>query len=218
MVRLAFLLLPMAAWAADKPVIKYTPAATGDEAEERPVATRISVDPLGSDFAVRVVFDRTPWGPDCKSRCAAMTLFLDTDDNPSTGLNLGKDAAETGADLAVVIQGVREFKEQSAEPGLKVKVRLLPSGTTSIEGGDWLSEMDLHHDAERVQSDGTSVYALVDTTDPTIPSGKTIRVIYHPPGEKALTGKAKGMFLKSSGKIQVLGKKRGKEPSKRPAP
>src|SRR5688572_26362915 len=102
-----------AAAAGEKPCITYkAPPSTEDE---RPVAVSITVGPQGSDYAFKVDFNKEPWGEACKTRCANATIFLDTDNDKRTGLKLpvsdsAKDAPETGADLAVIIQGAREYK------------------------------------------------------------------------------------------------------------
>src|SRR6476646_9236393 len=89
--------------ASEKPCINYkAPPSTEDD---RPVATSITVGPQGSDYAFKVDFNKEPWGEACKNRCANATIFLDTDNDKRTGLKLpaqqdGKDAPETGADLA----------------------------------------------------------------------------------------------------------------------
>src|SRR5262245_49373126 len=106
-------LLPLTARATEKPCITYQAPPAGED--DRPVATSITVGPQGSDFAFKIDFNKDPWGETCKNRCANATLFIDTDNDKKTGLKLpakddGKDAPETGADLAVVIQGTREYK------------------------------------------------------------------------------------------------------------
>jgi hypothetical protein len=83
------------------------------EEDQRPVIIDATIAPQGSDFAMRLVFNKEPWGEACKNRCANSTLFLDTDSNTTTGLQLGKQP-ETGADMAVVIQGVREYRGASS--------------------------------------------------------------------------------------------------------
>src|SRR5687767_10503584 len=89
-----------AAFAKDRASIVYTPPAS--QGDERPVATSIVVGPQGNDYAFRVDFNGLPWGAECKNRCANATIFLDTDNNTKTGLQLGQsDSAETGADLSV---------------------------------------------------------------------------------------------------------------------
>jgi hypothetical protein len=201
-------LLLLASLAAEKPTIHYKPPP-GEDEDDRPVATEISVAPQGSDIGLRVEFNRAPWGEACKARCANATIFLDTDDNPTTGLQLGKGTPETGADIAVTIQGAREIQEGSAAVVLRVKAKQLPNGSTSVDSGDAFAEMDLRRDPERVQSDGNTVYVLVDATNATLPSGKSMRVVYHPPGAKPLVGKTKGLLAGGSGKIQIF--KKGKE-------
>jgi hypothetical protein len=197
-------LAPFSAF-ADKPTIKYKPPASHDE-DDRPVATLITAGVQGSDYALRIEFDRAPWGEECKNRCANTTLFLDTDDSPTTGLQLGKGAPETGADLVVNVQGTRDYRDDSAAVVLKVKVKQLPDGATSADSGEALADLDNRRDADRLTSEANTVYALIDGTSTSLPSGKTVRVIYHPPGSKALVGRAKGMLSGGSAKVEIFRK------------
>src|SRR5262245_7842636 len=134
--------------AMEKPCITYkAPPSTEDD---RPLATSITVGPQGSDYAFKVDFNKEPWGEACKTRCANATLFVDTDNNKATGLKLppkesGKDTPETGADLAITIQGVREYKDQSSLPALKVKVKQYSEDATSADQGIELVELDARH-------------------------------------------------------------------------
>jgi len=203
--RVALLVLvSFAALAADKPVIKYQ--APASDADDRPIATAITIGPQGSDFALRVEFNKTPWGEECKSRCASVTLFVDTDDNPKTGMRLSEGALENGADLAIVIQGVRDYQDESARVFLRVKAIQFGDGAKGVDSGDVIADLDNRHDTERVQSDGNTVYALVDATNATLPSSKSIRVVYHPAGAKALQGKARGMMSTGGGKVDIFRK------------
>src|SRR5258705_87857 len=142
---LVFSLFAFDAAAFEKPCIVYkAPPSTEDD---RPVATSITVGPQGSDYAFKVDFNKEPWGEACKTRCANATIFLDTDNNKATGLKLpvmekGKDAPETGADLAVTIQGQREYKDQSSLSTLKIKVKQYSEDATSAEQGTDLVDMD----------------------------------------------------------------------------
>lgn len=204
---LAALCTATLAAAREKPAISFKPTASGEE--ERPVATEVVVGPQGSDYAFRVEFDKLPWGEDCKTRCANATVFLDTDNNKSTGLQLSeKGAAETGADLAVTIQGAREYKEGSADVLLRVRVRQFSDSTTSVDDGETMSELDHRRDPERLHVEGTTVYVLIDATNGTLPSGSKMRVIYHPPDAKALVGNAKGLLATGVGKVEIF--KQGK--------
>src|SRR3954468_4408926 len=111
---LLLLAFPLSALGGEKPCIAYKVPPNADE-DDRPVATAITVGPQGSDYAFKLDFNKEPWGEGCKTRCANATVFLDTDNNKATGLKLpqkddGKDAPETGADLAVTVQGLREYK------------------------------------------------------------------------------------------------------------
>ncbi len=196
-------LIATAAWAKEKPLITYKP--TSNDPEDRPVATEIVAGPEGSDYAFRVKFDKTPWGEACKNRCANATIFLDTDNSKSTGLQLSqKSAAETGADLAITIQGVREYREASADTKLRVKVRQYANDATSIDAGEALSELDHRRDPERLQVDGDTVYVLVDATSGTLPSGAKMRVIYHPPDAKPLVAVTRGLLAPGGGKVEIF--------------
>ena len=125
-------------------------ATGGVEPHDRGEAIEVTVGPQGTDYALQVRFDKIPWGEQCKSRCAATTVLLDTDDSPTTGLQpLDKKATETGADLAVSIEGKREYVDREAQSKLVVKLRQLTSGHRSVEEGDLVLEMDHQRDSER---------------------------------------------------------------------
>lgn len=202
----AFALLMAAAAEAKSPsVIRYK--APTDDPADRPVATEVAVAPQGSDFAFRVAFDKAPWGEACKARCANATVFVDTDDNKGTGLKLGKNAAENGADLAVTLQGSRDYGDGQSRAVFRVRVRHLPDGATSLEDGETLAELDPNADPERVQVEDKVVYLLVDGTSAALPSARKARFIYHPPGAKALTAQTKGMLAPAGGgKVEIFRK------------
>jgi hypothetical protein len=162
--------------------------------EQRPIIVDATIGPQGSDFAMRLRFDKEPWGDLCKNRCANATILLDTDDNTSTGIQLGKKLPETGADMAVVIQGVRDYKGTSSNAVLHVKVRQLTGESKSTDEGEALADLNNHQDPERVQLDENTVYLLIDATGSTLPSARQVRVIYHPPVAKALQAKIAGML------------------------
>jgi hypothetical protein len=191
------------AGAAEKPVIVYkAPPSTEDE---RPVAVAITVGPEGSDYALRVDFDKEPWGEACRTRCANATLFLDTDNNKTTGLKLSDPKApESGADLSITIQGLRELKEGAVASQLKVKVKQFAEDATSIDQGTSLAEVDPTNDPERVRSVEKSVYLLVDTNIGTLPVGQKVRVVYHPPDSKPLIGIAKGIGAPGSNRVEIF--------------
>lgn len=189
------LLAGTAVSAPPKSTFRYTPP----EDEERPVIVDATIGPQGSDFAMRLRFDKEPWGPGCGNRCANATIFLDTDASTSTGLQLGKKVPETGADMAVVIQGAREYIGTSSSNYLRVKVRQLPNDAKTVDDGDALADLNHRQDEERVQFDENTVYLLIDATSPTLPSARKVRVIYHPTGSKALQGTVAGMLSGGSG-------------------
>jgi hypothetical protein len=196
-------LLATSASAKESATFRYTPSPD----EQRPVVVEASVGPKGSDFALRLRFNEIPWGEECKTRCANATLLLDTDGNPSTGLQLGRGAPENGADVAVIIQGAREYKEQGADTFLRVKVRQLSSDAHSVDDGDMLAEMDHRNDSERVQVDGKTVFVLVDAS--ALPSAHKARVVYHPAGGKAVQASIKGTLTgnlgsRKGGKPEIL--------------
>lgn len=205
------LLAPLTATAkAPGSVIRFKPGS--DDPDERPTATEVAVAPQGSDFAFRVTFDKAPWGDACKNRCANATIFVDTDGNTATGLQLGREDAETGADLALTLQAGRDWGDGTSRPIFKAKVRYLPDGVRSLEEGEALGELDPTMDSERFQVDDRTVYVLVDGTIANLPSGKKARVVYHPPGAKALTASIKGMLAGGDGKVEIFrrGVKAGK--------
>lgn len=206
----AVLLSSIALPAFAKPTLTYK--APSEDEDERPIATAVTVAPQGSDLAFKVEFNRAPWGDECKNRCANVTLFVDTDNNASTGLQLGPKSAETGADLSVNIQGVRDYKEKSADVLLRAKVRAYGADASSVDQGETLAELDNRRDPERVQAEENTVYVLVDATTATIPSGKQMRVVYHPPGQAAVKGMTQGMLAGGSGKVEIF--KKGQKRSK----
>lgn len=191
----------------EKPCITYK-APAGEE-DDRPVATAITVGPQGSDYAFKVDFNKEPWGEACKTRCANATIFLDTDNDKRTGLKLptqekGKDAPETGADLAVTIQGTREYKSESSLSKLKIKVKQYGEDATSAEQGTELMEMDSTSDTERLNPVEKTVYLLVDANVGSLPSNPKIRVIYHPPETKPLVGYAKGLNAPGANRVEIF--------------
>lgn len=194
--------------ATEKPCINYKPPAS-DDAEDRPVATAITVGPQGSDYALKVEFDKAPWGEACGSRCANTTIFLDTDNNKTTGLKLNDPkAAENGADLAITVQGNRDYKESSAIATLKIKVKQFSEDATSLESGTQLVELDSRQDEDRISVQEKVVYLLIDANIGSLPSGPKIRVTYHPPDAKPLSGFAKGLSAAGANRVEIF--KQGK--------
>lgn len=188
---------------ADKPTLSYKAPPSGDD--DRPVMTSIVISPQGTDYAFKLEFNKTPWGEDCKTRCANATLFLDTDNNKTTGLKLADPkAAETGTDIAVTIQGSKALKDGVPTAVLRVKVMQYSEDAISVEEGRTLIEMDPINDAERVLASDTSVYLLIDANMGEQPAGKQLRVIYHPPESKPLVGLAKGLASPSTGRVELF--------------
>lgn len=163
------------------------------------------MSPQGTDYAFKIEFNKTPWGEDCRTRCANATLFLDTDNNKTTGLKLADPkAAETGSDLAITIQGSKALKEGVSVATLKVKVAQYAEDATSVEEGTTLAELDPVNDSERVLSSDASVYLLIDANMGNQPAGKQLRLIYHPPDSKPLVGMAKGLASPQSGRVELF--------------
>ncbi len=204
--RLVFILAVLTASVAsagEKPLIVYKAPPSADD--DRPVITEIVFNPQGSDYAFKIQFNKDPWGEKCHSRCANATIFLDTDNNKSTGLKLSDPkAVETGADLAITLQGVRVIKETQTTSTLKVKVIQYSEEATSVDQGTTLAELDPQGDSERVLAEGTSVFLLVDANIGEIPSGAKARVIYHPPDSKPLVGLGKGLTAGGSGRVELF--------------
>jgi len=145
---------------------------------------------------MRLRFDKEPWGEACKNRCANTTLLLDTDNSKQTGLKLANGAPGNGADLAIIIQGVREHAQEggSASAWLRVKVRLLGNEASTVDDGELLAELSHRHDTDRVQSDEKTVFLLIDATSASIPSARKARVVYQPPGGKPIQATIAGML------------------------
>ena len=196
-----------AASAGEKPCIAYkAPPPTEDD---RPVAVSITVGPQGSDYAFKVDFNKNPWGDECGARCANTTIFLDTDNDKATGLKLRDEkAAETGSDLSITIQGTRDSKDNSSLAVLRVKVKQFSEEATSVEQGSVLAELDLRRDTERINSSEKTIYLLIDANIGSLPSGPKVRVVYHPPDAKPMTGSARGLNAPGASRVEIF--KQGK--------
>ena len=119
----------------------------------------------------------------------------------ATGLRLAaKNAPGNGADVAVVIQGVRDYAKQEGAPPVSwlVKVRLLGSEASSLDDG----ELAVNHrqDPGRLHVDGETIDLLVDATSASLPSARKARVVYQPPGAKPLQATIPGMIGGGGGK------------------
>ncbi|QSQ18641.1 hypothetical protein JY651_25065 [Pyxidicoccus parkwayensis] len=209
--------------AKEKSTFRYNAPPDG----ERPVIVDATVGPQGSDFAMRLRFNREPWGEVCKSRCANATLLLDTDSSKQTGLHLTQDGPANGADVAIVVQGVREAATEDGAPPetwLRVKVRLLANDARSADDGELLAELNHRQDTERLHVDENTVYVLVDATSPAIPSARKVRVVYQPPGAKAVQASIPGMIGGGGGKgVRIFkdgswGRARNADPRKAKSP
>jgi hypothetical protein len=201
---LALTLLATSAMAKDRATFRYTPPPD----EERPVVVEATVGPQGSDFALRLRFDKPPFGQECGSRCASATVLLDTDSNTQSGLKLSDKAPENGADLALVIQGTRDLSGSSTDGYLRVKVRRLSDDSRTVDDGELLTELDHRRDPDRIHIEGNTVFLLIDATS-SIPSGRKVRVVYHPPGSKAIQATIPGMLSGSASSGKVLIFRRG---------
>ncbi len=167
--------------------------------------TSIVVSPQGTDYAFKLEFNKAPWGEECRTRCANATLFLDTDNNKTTGLKLADPkAAETGTDVAITIQGTKQLKEGVTVAVLKIKVMQYAEDATSVDEGHTLAELDPINDSERVLASDTSVYLLIDANMGNQPAGKQLRLVYHPPDSKPLIGMAKGLASPASGRVELF--------------
>jgi hypothetical protein len=183
------LMLGGAGLAAEKPQLRYIPRAD----EERPILTSVTIGPQEGRLALKVTFDKPPSDEECKQRCANSSLYLDLDDNPASGLQLGK-AAETGADIVLTIQGIREYHEVSGESRLRVKVRQFTDTAKHVEEGATFADLDVHRDVDHLIVKGDTVYILIDIVQVDVPAGKKMRLIFHPPGAKAVQATGPGML------------------------
>ncbi|HYO72031.1 MAG TPA: hypothetical protein VEU33_38745 [Archangium sp.] len=198
---LVLTLLATSAMAKDRATFRHTPSAD----EERPVVVDATVGPQGGDFALRLRFQKPPFGPECGTRCANATVLLDTDANPRSGLKLSDEAPENGADLAIIVQGTRDMSGASSDNYLRVKVRQFADGARTVEEGELIAELDHRRDADRVHIEDSTVFLLIDASN-NVPSGRKVRVVYHPPGGKALQATIPGMLSGSanSGKVMIF--------------
>ncbi|MFN0062446.1 MAG: hypothetical protein ACKVPX_08000 [Myxococcaceae bacterium] len=182
-------LMLSATGSASKATLKVPPQ---DDAE-RPVPLAISAYPQDGNLALRVEFDKAPWGNDCGQRCANTTVFIDLDAGENTGLQL-TDQAEAGADLAITIQGVRDYREESALPGLRIRSRHFETAAGAVDSGEPLQDLDLRRDPDRVSYTGKSVKILIDLSQRAVPAGKAMRIVYHPPGGQSVTAQVPGFL------------------------
>lgn len=189
----ALVALPLLALASPPPptpTLVYRPSPD----DERPMPVSVVLGPQDGSLALELVFDRVPWGDDCKMRCANTTLFLDLDSNKNTGLQLGKAAAETGSDLAITLLGVREYRELSADTRFRATLRQFQRSATKVEDGQVFSELDLRRDESRFRNEGKVVHLLVDVAQVDLPHGKKIRAVFHPAGGDPVQGEGPGML------------------------
>jgi hypothetical protein len=186
--------------------LRYKPGPGADA--DPPVVTYATGASQGLGYAFTVTFNRAPAEEHCAHDCANATLFVDADDDKGTGLKLGKEPPETGADLALTIQGVDRDAEGASPAQVKVKLRLLPQ-TAGDNVGETLWEGSSIETPERVKVNGTKVVVMLDTSDPRLPHTPRMRLVYHPPGEVAVVGQVVGFG--KAGKIQVVSAKKKKK-------
>lgn len=137
----------------------------------------------------------------------------------STGLRLKDRAAvENGADLVVIIQGVRELKDTGSISLLRVKALQYPEDSTELDQGVSLAELDQRRDPERVVAQGNSVYILIDANVGSLPAGRKVRVVYHPLNAKAVSGTAPGLASSGAGRVEILKEGKIVQPVPKPAP
>jgi hypothetical protein len=187
----------------DHATLRYTPPPGG----ERPVVVEAQVGPQSSDFALRLRFNKSPFGPECGIRCASATLLLDTDANVQSGVRLAGTQVENGADLAILVQGVRDMSGASTDSYLRVKVRRLTGESRNLDDGDLIAELDHRLDQDRVHVEGNTVYLLIDASN-NLPSGPRARVVYHPVGSSAIQAVIPGQLSGSArnGKVMLFRK------------
>jgi len=164
-----------------------------DPDEERPVVKQASVRPQGSNFALTLQFDKTPWGEECRKRCANATLLLDSDGDARTGLQAGEGKPQTGADLGVTVQGQVDYGGESAAYFVKAKVRQLAEDDKRLDDGDVISDLDHRVDQARLELDGKEIRVLLDASRATLPAGKSCRLIYLAPLAKPVVATCRGM-------------------------
>jgi hypothetical protein len=171
------------------------------------VVVEATAGPQGGDFALRLRFSKLPFGKECGNRCANVTLLLDTDASTQSGLKMSDKSAEKGADLAIIVQGVRDFAGGNGESYLRVKVRRLDEAR-SVDDGELLTELDHRRDTDRIHIEENTVFLLIDASN-NLPSGRKVRVVYHPPGSKALEATIPGMLSGSANNGSVMIFRRG---------
>lgn len=176
-----------------------------DKGQDRPVISELRASTQGTDLSLEVLFNRAPFGLACGRRCANATLFIDADDNPKTGVQFGKTALETGADLAIVLQGSTDYRAE-ASPFFRVKVRPLPHGATALTDDEPALELDHRKDSDRLKVDADTAFVLLDASALDVKWGKQMRIIYHPPASKPAEGKTAGFTKRrgGGGKVEIL--------------
>ncbi|MET0402971.1 MAG: hypothetical protein ABW123_11240 [Cystobacter sp.] len=189
--------------AKDRATFRYTPP----QGDERPVITEAVVGAQGNDFALRLTFNKPPFGAECGTRCASATVLIDTDATASSGMKLSGKEPENGADLAIIVQGTRDLTGVGRDNYLRVKVRRLTNEAHTVDDGELLADLDHRKDPERVHVEGNTVFLLIEASAE-LPSSRKSRVVYHPPGGKAIKASIPGM-IGSGGRSKVMIFRRG---------
>jgi hypothetical protein len=89
-----------------------------------------------------------------------------------------------------------------------VKVRRLTDGVRTVEEGELIAELDHRRDSDRIHIEDDTVFLLIDASD-NLPSSRKVRVVYHPPGTKALQATIPGMLSGSANRSKVMIFRRG---------
>jgi hypothetical protein len=201
----AALVASPSAIAAEPPIIVYKP--TAEITDTRPYITQITAGAQRTDLAFIIDFNKEPYGEGCGHHCANATVFVDTDDNPNTGLRVPTPSApESGADLVFTIQGFKEPRRAQVEGRYLMRVRLVhyAAEATSVDHGTTVGELTPVTDPERVRGDGRAVFLLLDGNMPSLSVGPKMRVIYHPMDSDALVGQAKGIKAPGTEKVELF--------------
>lgn len=192
--------LALTAPALANPVFTFKP----DKEAERPIVKELRATTQGADLSLEVMFDRPPFGIECGLRCANATFFIDTDNNRKTGVQFGKGAEETGADVSVVLQGTNDYRTDDGAPYFRVKVRELPNGAKSLEDSAPVIDLDSRTDKTRVQVDAETAFVLIDSSATGVKWGKKLRIVYHPPAREAVSGTANGFSRRKGGAVEII--------------
>mgnify|MGYP001563561068 CR=1 FL=1 len=190
---------------AEKPSIVHGAAQSSQG--ERPEIAQVIAGIQGNDLGLILDFNRSPWGSGCEPVCANATIFVDTDDDPSTGLGLELTGApENGADLTLTIQGIEAPQGDRAQrtSTLRIKVTLYSGHEISVDRGSLIAELSAAQDVDRLRTSDRSVFALIDTNIAGLTFAKRMRLIYHPPGVPAIVGYARGFGDRNGKPVELF--------------